>query len=420
MVFLSLVPLNSHGQTKQSMTEIDTKTYGQYLNGEWEELIKTGKEAIRSGIEFYYLDVRMGIAYYKLSKYRSAIKYLMKSYQANQKNDYVAELLYYSYLYAGRPMDAQKLKKVLNSNIKEKLKITHDPFVDAISFDYRFEVNDDYKIDPSGNELLTQSVRTGYQFFSIGVEHLNGPNSIYYNYGRVIKKNNIFYPDWSFPPFYSQISEKQEVFQNQIYFNYGNQLSYGLNLSFAFNWLNLAISSELYPQKTFYNYVVGFMALRKDFQNFKAGLFTSVSNLSSYFQFQPGAELTWYPFSNTNLYLYSNFSYKIEQENGISYNEFYFKPAIGVRILSFYIEPAYTFGNIHNSVEADALIVNNDNDIIKDRFDLLTYGYFFKGKLNLFFKYQHFNKVNTYQLNDVEHNITYKNNAYTFGINWRF
>ena len=413
-------PVMSQGQNKTGTTEIDAITYDQYLKQEWKELIKTSKEADRNGISFYYLDVRTGIAYYNLKKYRTAIKYLKKAYRSNQNNEYVNELLYYAYLFSGRANDAEKLKKDLHATLKKNMNIDTDPVFDAATFDFRFEINDDYTVTPADGEILTQSVRTGYKFFSFGVEQLTGRNQLYYNYGRVIKKNNVYYYDSTGTWPDGQAAEKQKIFQNQVYFDYGNQVADGLNVSAAFNWLNLVSIYETSAVKYTYNYIVGFLAVRKDFSNFKAGIFASVSNLERYFQFQPGAELTWYPFSNTNLYLHANVSYKMEQKDGKSYNELYFNPSIGVRLFTFYFEPSYTFGNISNYVEADALIINNDNDLIKNRLNILTYGYLFKGKLNIYLKYQHFDKVNSYYLNTTEESITYKNNAYTLGIKWRF
>ncbi|NPA33849.1 MAG: tetratricopeptide repeat protein [Chlorobi bacterium] len=79
----------------------DKETYELYISGNWEKLIQKGKEALRNGIDYYYLRVRMGIAYYYLGKYNLAIKHLRKAHKTNPNDPIVNEFLLYSHLAMG-------------------------------------------------------------------------------------------------------------------------------------------------------------------------------------------------------------------------------------------------------------------------------------------------------------------------------
>jgi len=390
-----------------------------FLKSNWKELVNTGKSFIKNGIEFYYLDVRLGIAYYNLNKYRKAVKYFEKAYKADKNNDLVKEYLYYSYIFSGREPDAEKLKKTFTDEFLKNINLNKTPFITAITLDSRIENNKDYLIKPDTGNLLTQAVRTKYSYFSAGLEQIFGQTRLYYNYGRIQKNNNLYYVDSAENIGFYQEFINQKVIQNQLYFNFSNQIKYGLNISVAVNWLHLTSKLDSLNIKDNYNNFVGAFSITKDFTNFKTGLYSSFSNLSNNIQIQPGITLTWYPLSSTNLYLYFNGSYKAEKADGNWGGNFILIPGLGFGLHNFYIEPSYTFGDIKNFTEANGLIINNDNDVISDRLDILTYGYLFKGKLNIFFKYQHYNKTNRYWINETENSITYKNNTYTFGIKWR-
>ncbi len=431
LYFLLSLQFSTLAQQKLSYIQTDIITYNQYLKGNWRELIKTGKEYLNYGEDFYYLQIRMGIAYYELKKYRKAIPYLQKAYKANRKNNVVNEYLYYAYIFSGRPMDAQKVSERFNVQLKEKLGLDYDPAIDALTFDMRFENNDDYFAGSPSGEILQQDVRTDYSYFALGVEHIYGGNKrIYWNYSKVKKSTDIY----DIGDSNEQISDDRDVAQNQFYFSFYSQIKYGFNFSFAVNILNIvSTGSEIVPSggwgrpgqmelTTRYasNEIIGFFAFHKDFSNFKFGLNTSISNLDKNFQFQPGIDFIWYPFANTNLYLSVNADYKLESVDGTMENTAIIKPSMGIKLLNIYFEPSYILGDIINYTEKDAFIINNDDDVISDRFELLTYTYLFKGRLNLFFKYQQYTKTNTYGLDGVEHEINYQNKSYTGGIKWNF
>ena len=95
-------------QETLNFPKVDKETYAYFLNGQWKELIETGKKAKQAGIDFYYLQIRMGIAHYNLKKYRQAIPYLEKALEQSPDDEFTKEYLYFAYLFSGQSMAATR------------------------------------------------------------------------------------------------------------------------------------------------------------------------------------------------------------------------------------------------------------------------------------------------------------------------
>jgi len=408
------------------MTQVDQITYQQYLKGEWDQLIKTGKEAKKNGIHFYFLDVRMGIAYYNKKKYRKAIKYLEKAYQKDDKNAVVSEYLYYAYIFGGRYLDAVRIGDDFNLELKLKLGIDQDQFIDVIGVDYKTEFSDDYAVDPELGEL-NQNVITNNTYIGGSLGNYYGTGNLFwFSFGHL----QIDYTQYSYDE--GQLAEYKSTEQNQYYFAHYSQIRPGLNFGMALNWLRIKYDGIQYqrlgrggrivavPVTSTLNKFVGFMGFRKDIGNFKIGLSAMAANMQDNIQLMPNVSLTWYPLSNTDLYLFANSTYKMEIVDSEWLNDPVTKTGLGFRLSKLYIEPSYTFGDIYNYAENDGLIVYNDSEKITDRFELMSYIFLSKGRLKLYAKYQSYTKTNYYQLDDVQSEIDYSNQTLTTGILWKF
>jgi hypothetical protein len=120
------------------------------------------------------------------------------------------------------------------------------------------------------------------------------------------------------------------------------------------------------------------------------------------------------------LYTISNFSYLIEKYSGSNTSEMVFRQAVGLNLWGLYIEPSITYGELNNYIENEGYVVNNSNDVSKNRVDLLAYTFLFKGKLNLFFKYQKGERTNYYVINNINQSINYSFQSFIGGIKWNF
>ncbi|MBN2482093.1 MAG: hypothetical protein JXB19_10155, partial [Bacteroidales bacterium] len=73
MMVITPIVLNAQQQEKLTYAEVNSQTYQLYLDRDWHALIKVGKHALREGIDYYYLRMRIGIAYYELKRYQASI-----------------------------------------------------------------------------------------------------------------------------------------------------------------------------------------------------------------------------------------------------------------------------------------------------------------------------------------------------------
>ena len=84
LLLFFLISFSAVAQEKMSAPSVDNISYEQYLKKDWEALIKTGKKSLKYDVDFYYLQVRMGIAYYELKRYPKAVKYFENANSQNK------------------------------------------------------------------------------------------------------------------------------------------------------------------------------------------------------------------------------------------------------------------------------------------------------------------------------------------------
>ena len=59
----------------QQVQNADSLTYALYQQQQWDELIRTGTDAIRAGVDHFYMQMRVGIAFYSTQNYRRSIPF---------------------------------------------------------------------------------------------------------------------------------------------------------------------------------------------------------------------------------------------------------------------------------------------------------------------------------------------------------
>ena len=62
-------------QTSKEIEIADIKTYQNFIDGDWDLLIQEGNQALKQGLDFYYLRYRLGVAYYMKKNYIKALKH---------------------------------------------------------------------------------------------------------------------------------------------------------------------------------------------------------------------------------------------------------------------------------------------------------------------------------------------------------
>ena len=109
-----------HGQAVMNFTSLDKQTYELYLDKNWKDLISLGKNGLEKGFDYFYLRMRIGIAYYELANYHRAIPHFRKAQLFNSKDQFANEYLYYSYLFRDPMQTLSIYRKNLRQSSKRK------------------------------------------------------------------------------------------------------------------------------------------------------------------------------------------------------------------------------------------------------------------------------------------------------------
>ncbi len=407
---------------------IDKLTYEQYQKKEWAQLIETGKKSLDNDIDFYYLQLRMGIAYYELKKYSLAIKYFENAHKHNKKDDIVLEYLYYTYIFSGNYDDARTLSPYMSEKLYEKLKIGSHAMVYSLYFDTKHNFNKNIIIEPEVGEIVEQIAVKNQSYYNISLEHLFGKRvRIYHGFSHLQIANEV----QEIPHDLLESRYKEDIKQNEYYFSMKILIAKQTTLNTAVHFISSTFSSidEANSRRNrpsyFYNYKIksfaGSMMLTKNFPYFSSSIGSGLSTLNGNFQVQPEANIIIKPKANNTLQLNSKFIYHIENNNEYYTYTPIFKQAIGIAVTkNLYIEPSATFGRLFNFTEYNAMIANNDLDIIKQRYEALFSYNSNNQKVNLFVKYSYNLKENKYKINSIPYSQDYINQSITGGIKWYF
>ena len=98
--------LNGFSQAQVTFRYADSVTYGLYTERNWSKLIIKGKEAIDEGHDFFYMRMRIGIAYYELKNYAMSAFHFKRALEFNDSDPLALEYLFYSYYLSGRTLQA--------------------------------------------------------------------------------------------------------------------------------------------------------------------------------------------------------------------------------------------------------------------------------------------------------------------------
>ncbi len=383
--------VSSFGFSKAQNTNFiqnNNETYQKYLAGDWEGLIKAGKEAHRNHLDYYYLNVRMGVAYFKLGKYQKAIKYFEKARRTNPNDDFVLDYLYYAYLYSGNEEYSLSVYRELPENLKANKHIPYSKLKD-LDFYFSYNTNTDFSTLSSENYKTTSNsevkvildkntfkIHTGLNF------QLSKNIFLYQSFGY--RRNKYLYIEQNSQNSYYNLSLNELRYYGKLNFLLGRRWIFSANY-------NLIAGSYQTINQTNYSYRGrqnnSSEIIPNIYLNFSAGF--SISKQWNYFSLQPhielfpyngvnlytGGKLTIYPFANSDFYISSDLYYNIFSY----YNNPIFVNEIGLRIWKLYFIGTYYFGEMKNFIEDDGNFIYNINQSIMQQ-SALTVEYTNKNK----------------------------------------
>lgn len=423
-------PVTLKASVKLDFNAVDELTYRLYLEKKWDSVIIIGKQALHVDIDYYYLRVRMGLAYYEQKEYIPATTHLVKARQFDPKDPVIADYLYYAYLFTNRMEEARLLQASLplaERNVSD----TKKGFVDAVSLEsgYTFSGNNTLKDKPSlmGTDSLygETDVYGNYLYEHLGLKlnlsnriginmaysYLNFSKTKYIQYARVEDQLTSIadsswgkYYHYAFPRVTYDTSFQYNINQHEVHASLSwypgrgfrimpaahlilvsypvvstsaklvtvNDTGYYLDqgqeyVTFPFS---RTIYSYSHSDTSFTNYVAS-LTISKEIGRFNIGISGSWSNLNNKKQKQVGASVTWLPFGNLNLYSTTTVTGFFQSKN----NRLLLSQSIGVKITPWcWGEGSFYYGDYTNANIMNGSVIYNNSDVID-----------YRGSANLYF-----------------------------------
>ena len=373
-------------QEGPDFNRVNTETYRFYMEQKWDSLIQMGKEAFRSDVDYFYLRMRMGIAYFSGKNYRTAAQHFSAALEQNNGDPAALEYLYYSRLYAGQTEQAQHVQKEFKGDLALKLPPAGEKFFGRFGAEYLYQggAADHLFEDPAGFYPLdvagTQST-TGY-FSNVTVSlvnHLAPGIVLSHAYTCLWKSSHYFSNDGQSAIYLPD----QRLIQNQYY------LSPRFTTRSGYTFIPMIQVLGIKQQVIYDNgqgsqgggspavgtgnetdFVTG-MGFRKNLGRVDLDLGGWYGHLNSARQIQGRAGFTWFPLGNLNLYTggYFNSQYEVlPGGEGLTriIPEFLFGFGISEKV---WVDLNGAVGEMTNYLEGNGMIVYNSiSEVIDKKF----------------------------------------------------
>jgi len=440
--------LSSFAEDKFDFATVDKVTYELYLQQNWEKLASYGKKAIKNGIDYYYLRMRVGIANFELEKFMYAELHFNNALEFNAEDIDALTYLYYCYQNTGKHAEAQKTllqipeKAVLEMGIDNTNHIEFVYLETGPSFTNNQNNVGEFDLDGAQNIYGEKTyLRNGY-YTALGLRYKLFPSvRIVGSYINIIqgKTKQIMQNDSLI------INDEFPLYQNQVYFNANIRLNRNISIIPAFHFLNTSYTTvyskydeinkdfEYFESKTTLNSYIAHLAIEKDISILTMGLFGGYSNMNERTQIQTGLSFTIYPEGNLSLYTNSKLIMRWQDSLRTEgfYNRFIFYQMIGLKIFKgFWTEAFATFGELENYYEKNAYVVYNIPDKILFKWGIQLL-YQVNNKINLSLEFENlyregifatFGSPDGEPLVDPTREIkayTYNNYIIVGGIKWK-
>ena len=372
----------ANAQLKIDFRRVDSNMYHASISENWDEVIRVGKEALHHDIDYFYLRMRMGLAYFNKQHYRNSAEQMEKALEFSPEDLLAKEYLYYALIISGQDDEAAWASSSWSQSFKEEKGIENRKGIEGIyletgpEFSNNFDENEMGRL-PQQFRYREQDLYGNSYYSQLGVKLNIKPHiSMYAAYSNLIisRQVSVQYKWWETD---AVESYDYNVRQNSFYLNMKILLAKGWSLTPAINYIHvktedITIDSfipigsqnaryDIRSLEYSFNNVVLSLALNKQLAVFDLSLFGSYSNLNNMSQMQLGFSATYYPFGNLNFYGNTTMKGLFEEHDLRPV----FSQMLAVKASSFlWIEGFGTFGNLRSTNESNAFVVYNITDDI--------------------------------------------------------
>ncbi len=368
--------------------EVDKHSFELYKQEKWDSLIDYVRAANKAGIDYYYLQARLGAALYAKKKYRSAAFSFQKALKYNSTDLYAKNTLYYSLLNSGNTTASRYL-----SSKSEYIRQSTDSLgYNKMGFVYmEGGVKVGNKKEPLGNMT----------YFNLGLRHSAGRRITFYHAFSYLGQTKHF----------------QTIKQYNYYL--GAWIQLGMNWkvcpSAHFFWINIAAQTQNQPgpprplaKATKSNEQAFSLVLQRSFRLFDLGAVASYNNFDSISAGQFGGYLTLYPFGSN---VFSATTTAVYHTRKISTYQTILKETMNLRLVKFlWLTGEFAYGNEQVQFNPEAAFpANNSLDPNNYRYSILLTSPVSKS-VSLYGFCQHEDK------NENTTNVAYTFNSIIFGL----
>ncbi|MEO8762200.1 MAG: hypothetical protein ABI388_11740 [Bacteroidia bacterium] len=412
IVLISIVfacQLYIRAQDTLSGYTVEQKSLDLYIAKKWKELTAFGNEALHKGYDYYYMQMRVGIAYYERKNYCLAESHFRKALQFSSNDSLALEYIYYCYIFTGRNEDARKLSKKFNRELATKTGTNTKSPIDFVIIEGGTKISD-------SSTYFKPAV-----YFQAGLSHTIKNKVSFFHAATYFHQQNIV----------------GTLTQLQYYLRATIPVKKNWLISPSFHLVNINFSSEtptttidtLWPPgvpphtqpppgappfKTITNtsystrstnsiYFVGSFAIQKIIKRFTLTAGSTISNISNTTEFINNGALYYSVLGNSKLvlgcagYLHSIDNYKTTYASVAPF--VYVQPTKSISIKLSYL---YNRGN--NIIESNGYFINNSPDLTKSRIALLA-NFNINKSIALYATYQLENKLENIQQFNYHYNV---------------
>lgn len=370
-----------------TFTEVDKTSYRLFSEQKWDSLIDYVHAANKAGIDYYYLQARLGAALYEKKKYRTAAFTYQKALKYNKADNYAKSGLYYSLLNSNNTTASRYLsgKSEAIRNATDSLRYNKMGFVYVEG-----GVKISNKQEPLGN----------INYFNLGLRHSLGRRFTFYHAFSYLQQTKHF----------------QQIKQYGYYLGAWIQLGMNWKLcpSAHLFWINISdqtstqgpphppVSSSKSNEQAFS------LVLQRSFRIFDLGAMASYNNFDAVKAGQFGGYLTVYPFGNN---VFSATTTAVYNTRKMSAYRTVLKETMNLKVLKFlWLTGEFAYGNEQVQFQPEAAFpANNSIDPNNYRYSILLTSPVSKS-VSLYGFYQHEDK------NENTTNVAYTFNSIIFGL----
>jgi hypothetical protein len=421
--------VSSFGQSKIDFATVDAKTYSFYQNAQWDSLIVYGKRAQKQGVGYYYLSYRMGVAYFYKHNYWLASYYFQQALDYNseaQNDDFFAELYHLALVYSQRNDLALDMPLPRQSETPDPMTVNNFVLLAGggrmINFDHsnsRPTSSWDYSELKYQDAVNLWSMSYRHQFNSRFKLGLSYTNLHFLMKTMIVDEGDKINKDFKISQYSFTIIPE---FSIGLSWQIKPVIAISSNKGFPYSIVDTINGDKVFDYWDYKeNNILFGVNVYRYIKKVKLGCNFGISNYSNRRQAQLGANLTYFPFGNLNLYTYTAATFKVDDKD----KNLVFQQNIGFKVLPrLWMEAGAMFGELKNYNDLNLGFGYN----IADYMDILYFGKLIivaSESVNFFIEGQYIHKY-TYEKNDYSNNkrietrINYDQWNIEGGLLWNF